>query len=283
MTRPLRLEFPGALYHITARGDRKAEIYRDDTDRAMWLQTLAEVCAHFNFVVYGFCQMTNHYHLLMETTDGNLSHGMRQLNGVYSQYFNRRHRLNGHLFQGRYGAILVQKEIYLLEVARYIVLNPVRANMVASADDWAWSSHRLMLSPAAAPAWLNTQWVLGKFHSHIDAAKEAYHRFVVAGLGGASPLTTTHHQIVLGDEDYTKRFQIQGAGADLTGIARVQRCTVVLSLQAHLEKFPDRAEAIARAYSTSAFTITQIAKHFNVSHKTATRAIKLWSGRLPKT
>lgn len=136
MNRPLRIEFPGALYHITSRGDRKVGVYLDDTDRAVWLQTLADVCAQSNYVVHAFCQMTNHYHLLLETIDGNLSDGMRQLNGVYSQYFNRRHDLVGHVFQGRYKAILVQKESYLLELARYIVLNPVRAKLVTDAANW---------------------------------------------------------------------------------------------------------------------------------------------------
>src|SRR5471032_3016666 len=183
MTRPLRLEFAGALYHITARGDRKVDIYRDDTDRAVWLQTLADVCARFNFVVHGFCQMGNHYHLLLETMDANLAPGMRQLNGVYSQYFNRRHALVVHVFQGRYKAILVQKESYLLELGRYIVLNPVRAHVVALPEEWPWSSYRLMVSAAVAPPWLNTSWILAKFGAAHAEAVDAYRRFVLAGVG----------------------------------------------------------------------------------------------------
>lgn len=127
MTRPLRLEFAGALYHVTSRGDHRGSIYFDDTDRLAWLDVLATVCARFNFVVHSYCQMTNHYHLLIETIDGDLARGMRQLNGAYSQHFNRRHGLVGHVFQGRYKAILVQKESYLMELARYVVLNPMRA------------------------------------------------------------------------------------------------------------------------------------------------------------
>lgn len=141
MTRPLRLEFPGALYHVTSRGDRRGTIYLDDTDRLAWQEVLALVCERYHFVVHSFCQMSNHYHLLVETVEANLSQGMRQLNGVYTQHFNRRHKLVGHVLQGRYKAILVQKENYLLELARYIVLNPVRAHMVASPDDCYWSSH----------------------------------------------------------------------------------------------------------------------------------------------
>ena len=141
MVRPLRLEFAGALYHVTSRGDRREDIFLCDDDRVDWLGVLGTVCARFNWVVHAFCQMTNHYHILLETVDGNLSRGMRQMNGLYTQGFNRRHGLVGHLFQGRYKAILVQKEAYLLELSRYVVLNPLRANMVGSLEDWQWSTY----------------------------------------------------------------------------------------------------------------------------------------------
>jgi REP element-mobilizing transposase RayT len=134
MTRPLRLEFSNALYHVTSRGDRREDIFLSDDDRNDWLEVLGNVCTRFNWVVHAFCQMTNHYHLLVETVDGNLSGGMRQMNGEYTQRFNRRHSLVGHLFQGRYKAILVQKEAYLLELTRYVVLNPLRANMMESLE-----------------------------------------------------------------------------------------------------------------------------------------------------
>ena len=130
MARPLRIEFAGALYHVTSRGDRREDIYLDDGDRQLFLEVLEAVCERFNWEVHAYCLMSNHYHLLVETPDGNLSRGMRHLNGVYTQRFNRRHKKVGHVFQGRYKAILVQKENYLLELSRYIVLNPVRAGMV---------------------------------------------------------------------------------------------------------------------------------------------------------
>nr|MBS0021332.1 transposase [Gammaproteobacteria bacterium] len=120
MARPLRLEYAGALYHVTSRGDRREAIYRDDHDREAWLERLATVCQRFNWVVQAYCQMVNHYHLLVETVDGHLARGMRQLNGHYTQRFNRRHGVVGHLYQGRYKAILVQREAYLLELSRYV-------------------------------------------------------------------------------------------------------------------------------------------------------------------
>ena len=126
MARPLRIEYAGALYHVTARGNEKKDIYFTEADRVEFLKLMGKVSDRFNWIYHAYCQMGNHYHILVETPDGNLSHGMRQLNGVYTQYINRTHQRVGHLFQGRFKAILVQKENYLRELARYIVLNPVR-------------------------------------------------------------------------------------------------------------------------------------------------------------
>lgn len=140
MVRPLRLEFDGALYHVTSRGDRREDIYEDNHDRKIFLLLFAEVCDRYNWVCHAYCLMSNHYHLLIETPDGNLSKGMRQLNGVYSQRYNAKHGLVGHVFQGRYHAVLVDKDAYLKELVRYVVLNPVRAAMVQSVEQWRWSN-----------------------------------------------------------------------------------------------------------------------------------------------
>ncbi len=151
MSRPIRIEFPNALYHVTSRGVRREDIFDDDDDRRAFLKTLGDVVGQFNWLCYAWCLMDNHYHLLIQTPDGNLSKGMRQLNGVYTQLSNRRHRRVGHLFQGRFKAILVDSDGHLLELARYVVLNPVRARMVKRATDWEWSSYRASLGIAPAP------------------------------------------------------------------------------------------------------------------------------------
>jgi len=132
MSRPLRLEFAGALYHVTSRGDRREDIYENDCDRKGFLELLGDVCETYNWVSHGYCLMSNHYHLIIETPEGNLSKGMRQLNGVYTKRFNSMHGRVGHVFQGRYKAIHVDKESYLIELSRYVVLNPVR--MLAIGD-----------------------------------------------------------------------------------------------------------------------------------------------------
>ena len=188
MARPLRLELAGLLYHVTSRGDRREAIYLDDEDRIGFLSLLGEVCHRFNWTIPAYCLMTNHYHLLVETPEGNLSRGMRQLNGVYTQRFNRRHGRVGHVFQGRYKAILVQRDNYLLELARYVVLNPVRADMVQDAADWPWSSYRSVVGQANAPDWLDRDRLLAQFGQQRNQAMQAYVRFVRDGGGQTKSL-----------------------------------------------------------------------------------------------
>ncbi len=273
MTRPLRLEYPGALYHVTSRGDRKEAIYVDDHDRTAWLETLALVCTRFNFVVHGYCQMTNHFHLVVETVEGNLSQGMRQLNGLYSRYFNRRYKLVGHLFQARYKAILVQKESYLLELSRYVLLNPLRANVVSSLDDWPWSSYRHFKGAVAAPVWLDVDWLLSQFGSQRRKALEGFDRFLMDGLGCQNPLAKISHALILGDDEFVKIHQQPVSPMMLREVSRPQRRVLSLSLPEYETRFPSREEAMAKAYLSTAFTMAKIAEHFGVSYKTVSRAV----------
>ena len=178
MARPLRIEFTGALYHVTSRGDRREPIFEDDEDRLRFLTVLAEVVERFNWLCHGYCLMTNHYHLVVETPDANLSKGMRQLNGLYTQASNRRHQRTGHLFQGRFKGILVDKDSYLLELTRYVVLNPVRAGMVKDPQAYEWSSYRAMVGQAPVPAWLATDGLLAQFGKRRSDARRRYGQFV---------------------------------------------------------------------------------------------------------
>ena len=166
MARPLRIEFPGAIYHITSRGNCRADVYLEAQDRSMFLDLLGKVCERFNWCCHAWCLMTNHYHLVIETRDANLAKGVRHLNGVYTQTFNRKHGRVGHVFQGRYEAILVDKDTYLLEVVRYVLLNPVRAGIVTTAGQYPWSSYRAMIDKIGAPGWLAKDWVLSQFAQH---------------------------------------------------------------------------------------------------------------------
>ena len=202
MARPLRIAYPGALYHVTSRGNRQEPIYGDDGDRRSFLEVLGEVVSRFNWICHAYCLMGNHYHLLIETPEGNLSNGMRQLNQVYTQRYNRAHGSVGHLFQGRFKAVLIEKDEHLLEVCRYVVLNPVRAGIVEHPKRWRWSSYGATAGLRKAPAWLETDWLLSQFGRRVKSAQREYRRFVREGLGEDSPLQGLRGGFILGGEAF---------------------------------------------------------------------------------
>jgi len=204
MARPLRIEFSGTLYHVTSRGE---SICEDDEDRLMFLQILAEVVQRFNWLCHGYCLMTNHYHLIVETPDANLSKGMRHLNGVFTQAPNRRHKRTGHLFQGRFKGILVDKDSYLLELSRYVVLNPARSGMVKQPMQWKWSSYGAMVGQVQAPSWLTVDTILAQFGNRRTAAQQRYKDFVKQGINNGSIWSELRQQIYLGDEKFVKQMQ----------------------------------------------------------------------------
>jgi len=274
MARPLRLEFHGALYHVTSRGDGQEDIYLDDDDRAASLAVLEEVVKRLNWTVHAYCLMSNHYHLLVETPDGNLAQGMRQFNGIYTQRFNRRHHRVGHVFQGRYKAIIVQKDSYLLELARYIVLNPVRAGMVRSAKDWPWSSYRVTAGFNSPPAWLQTDWILSAFGTRKGQAMERYRAFVAEGKNQPSPWQQLRNQIYLGDEQFVDKLQARlEKGKDLSEIPVAQRRKPAKSLEYYAQKYRDRDDAIVTAYRSGGYSLKAIGDHFGLHYSRVSRIV----------
>lgn len=207
MARPLRLEFPGAVYHLTARGNARQDIYLDDSDRQRFLGLLGREVQQQVWKCYAYCLMNNHYHLLIETPEANLVQGMRRLNGVYTQAFNHRHHRVGHLFQGRYKSIVVDKDNYLLELCRYIVLNPVRAGLAIQPEDWTWSSYYPTAYKTTTYSWLDAPSVLELFGDNEREARHAYRRFVAQGVGMISPWENLRGQMWLGGDDFLKRMQ----------------------------------------------------------------------------
>jgi len=274
MARPLRIEFAGALYHITSRGDGQEAIYLSDVDRHLHLNVLADTCERFNWLCHAYCLMGNHYHLLMETPDANLSKGMRHLNGVYTQRFNQTHNHVGHVFQGRYKAILVDKENYLLELTRYIVLNPVRAQMVRAAVDWPWSSYRAVAGMAEAPDWLGVDWLLSAFDANSAKAIEAFRQFVADGDRQPSPWQKLKNQIYLGSENFVQDMQRKcDVGRDLREIPNVQRRAVPKSLQAYESQARSRDEAILSACSSGGYSMKEVGDYFGLHYTSVSRIV----------
>jgi REP element-mobilizing transposase RayT len=205
MARPLRIQAPGLTYHVTARGNNRMEIFLDDVDRRRFLRVLARVVLHFGLRCHAYCLMTNHFHLAVTTADANLSRAIKQLNGEYAQWWNRRHRRVGHVFQSRFGAQIVQDGRYLLNVCRYVVLNPVRARLVQGPAHWRWSSYCATAGVIRAPSWLHCEALLEHIsNGHPAKACRRYREFVLRVNARTLRLS---REAVLGDEKFVARFQ----------------------------------------------------------------------------
>ncbi len=280
MTRPLRLEFAGALYHLTARGNARGDIFLDDEDRLRFLSVLCATMVRLGWLCHAYCLMDNHYHLLIETHMANLSQGMRQINGVYTQGFNRRHGRTGHVLQGRFKAIVVERDSYLLELCRYIVLNPVRAGMVKDAGRYAWSSFRATAGLEAAPAWLTVDWVLSQFARQRTAACRKYVEFVRQGRNLPSPWSDLKGQVLLGSEQFVEQMQpLLEDKREIEEIARGQRLahrpslSKLFSARASENKV-QRDAAIRCAYLECGYTMAAIARETKIHYSTVSKIIK---------
>jgi len=202
MARPLRIEYADALYHVMSRGNAFQDIFLDDTDRKIFLKNLKHCIELYNLVCHSYCLMDNHYHLLIETPDGNLSKAMRDINGNYTQAFNAKHQRVGHVLQGRYKAYVIEKEPYLLEVARYIVNNPVKAKMVQTPGAWKWSSYQATAGLIVSPTWLDVEWTLGLFSTDKLIARKYFQKFVEEGVDVDSPYKDLKEGIILGSPQF---------------------------------------------------------------------------------
>ena len=273
MSRPLRIEFSGALYHVTSRGNGRESIYLDDADRELFMDVLGEVCELFNWLIHAWCQMTNHYHLLVETPDSNLSKGMRYLNGVYTQRFNRKHARVGHVYQGRFKAILVERDAYLKELARYIVLNPVRADMIGHAEQWDWSSYRITIGFDSCPSWFDRHGLLSQFGRNRKVALQNYMQFVADGVQQPSPWSFLKNQIYLGSDGFIERIQAKIPQGDLSEIPKVQRRPIARTLDEYTQIANSRNEAIGYAYRSGGYTLRQIGDYFSLHYSTVSRIV----------
>jgi REP element-mobilizing transposase RayT len=279
MARPLRIELAGALYHVTSRGNAREPIFLDDGDRHAFLERLAEVVDRHQWLCHAYCLMTNHYHLLVETPAADLSRGMHRLNGLYSRRFNVRHGRVGHVLQGRFTAILVERESHQLELARYIVLNPVRAGIVRAPDQYRWSSLRATVGLDPAPPWLAAGALLAGFGS-----RARYLEFVRLGIGLASPWPRLRG-VLLGSDEFVERLasRIDSKAAEVE-IPRDQRLGSRPSLES---LFPPsvcsnrrlRNAQIRDLARSGRFSVAEVGRHLGLHYSTVSRIAA--GGRAP--
>ena len=287
MARPLRIEYEGALYHVTSRGNARQRIFFDDRDPNRFLAVLEQAVERSGWICHAYCLMPNHYHLLVETPRGNLSWGMRHLNGVYTQATNRRHKRSGHLFQGRFKAILVEKDNYLLQVARYIVLNPVRAKMVQDPGEWPWSSYRATIGEAASPSFLSTRWLLEAFNGDLTRARREYRGFVDEGVG--IPLWAhVRSGVLLGCESFVEQVKpILHDAAQSKEHPRQARRLAHPSLSELLEGTEDdrslRNQRIYEAVRVHDYRLSEVQDALGLHYSTISRIVKqVEAGKMSK-
>ena len=279
MARPLRVEFPGGLYHVTARGNGRLAIFIDDSDRERFLAVLASVVARYHVLCHAYCLMGNHYHLLLETPEANLSRAMRQLNGIYSQGFNRCHRWSGHVFEGRFHAQVVDKEAYLRGVCRYIVLNPVRAGLVVHPCQWPWSSYAATAGEQSVPTFLSVDWVLALGDTLERAAAERrYRQFVAAGLAETvTPLELDPSGLLVGEAAVPLHVRAAVRHATtLVEIPRAQRFALRLPLATLFAGVTSRVDCDGRCASAvrdHGYTMKAVAAFLGVHYVTVSRAV----------
>jgi len=280
MARPLRIEYPGAVYHVTGRGNERKAIFRDDRDREAFLDTLRKVTLRYHWLCHAYCLMGNHYHLLIETPDGNLSIGMRQLNGVYTQWFNRRHRRVGHLFQGRFKAVVIQKESHLLEACRYVVLNPVRANAADHPGKWSWSSYGATAGMKRAHPCLTVEWILSQFAPQRVKAQAAYRKYVEEGIQAGLLWRDLRAQSILGGDDFVERLFDHVRGNErIADIPKSQRFAVRPPLgrlfdKREIRSRQERNARILEAVEQQGYTQKEVADHLGLHFTSISRILR---------
>ncbi len=272
MSRQLRIEYPGALYHVTARGNERKAIFLDDLDRRRFIELLADGVERYSWRLYAYCLMGNHYHLLLETLRPELARGMKWLNSVYVQRFNRRRGRCGHLFGERYHSVLIEKDVHFLEVARYVVLNPVRAGLCELPQEYPWSSHRATSGLEEAPDFLAIDELLARFAGTSGQARLGYRSFCLEPAI-ESPWANLRGQIYLGSKGFAKRAAARGLlGRGEREIPHAQREPVPLSLADLFRRHGEKA--IVVAYREHGYRLCDLARHLGCHYATVSRRLR---------
>lgn len=292
MARPLRIEYPGAYYHITSRGNEQKDIFKSQRDREKFLEYLESATTRYGAVIHAYCLMNNHFHLLVETPEGNLSEIMRHINGAYTTYFNVKRKRTGHLLQGRYKAILVEADEYLVELSRYIHLNPVRVGIVEKPEQYPWSSYLSYTGHSKPPAWLRTDFILGCFAKQVDDAREKYRTFVEDRLGSEyeSPLKKSIATSILGSiafiEDISTAYLQGKEDRNIPALRQItSRPSLEVIMQETQAEFADDEKLARRAtmhlcHKYSGMRLREIGEFFDVRDTAISEASRRFAGEL---
>jgi len=269
MARPLRIEYSGAFYHITSRGNERKAVFKGNRDRERFVSYLESATERYGAVVHVFCLMDNHYHLFLETPRGNLSQIMHHINGAYTTYFNVKRDRSGHLFQGRYKAILVDADEYAVELSRYIHLNPVRAGIVPNPEEYKWSSCQYYTGKLTPPEWLKGNLILGYFGNKRKSACKRYRDFVYSVIDEEykSPLTELAQSIFLGGDDFISEIK-----SKYLGDKKEDRDIPILKTLAKKPGFDEIEKVVDSIYQSDSRIVRKIKLY--ASHRFSGRKLK---------
>lgn len=294
MARPLRIEYPGAYYHVTSRGNEQKDIFKNKKDRERFLYYLETASERYGAVIHAYCLMSNHYHLLLETPLGNLSQIMRHINGAYTTYFNVKRKRAGHLFQGRYKAILVEADEYAKELSRYIHLNPVRAGIVEKPEEFTWSSYNSYTGKKGRPEWLSTDFILGYFGKKKSSAARKYRQFVEAMIGNRSesPLKDTVASTILGGKDFvaqiTEKYIGKKRDRDLPALTELNKKYSIKEMAEKVHLFTGGDDKLAKkmgiylCHKYSGAKLKEMGEYFGISESGVTRASQRFGEKAEK-
>jgi REP element-mobilizing transposase RayT len=295
MGRQLRIEYPGAHYHVTARGNERKDVFKSIRDREKFLSYLESAVLRYGAVIHAYCLMNNHYHLLLETPSGNLSQVMQHINGAYTNYFNAKRKRSGHLLQGRYKAILIEADDYALELSRYIHLNPVRAGASGNPVDYQWSSYRDYIGLRSSPKWLNTDFILGYFGTSKVTTPKKYRKFVEDGIGKEqeSPLKRAVAATILGSDDFVADVQerhvdMKAADRNLPALRQlINRPPIDRIIETTTEAFGDNERMAGKAaiyicHRCSGAKLREIGERFGVKDSAVSQASRRFEMELVK-
>jgi len=280
MSRALRVQYPGAFYHITNRGNAKQKIFLNKDDYQSFLDTIAAVLRRYNWICYSYCLMPNHYHLLIKTLDPNLSDGMRQLNGDYTQSFNIKHNRVGHLFQGRFKSSLIDQETYYFEVMRYIALNPVRAKLTTTPYAWAWSSYRHLIYGNNNLEYLNTKIALEEYSKNFTNAKQLYKDNVNLKIKEETSWEKLGNRAVIGSDEFMNKIkQFLNQTRNVKEISKKERFInrPILDKIFNKEKLIikiQRDKLVYQAYLDYGYSLSEIGRYLNLHYSTISKIVK---------
>lgn len=273
MARPVRIEYPGANYYISSKGMEGKAIFNDVKDRQEFLQILQDVIGRMQWEVFAYNLMPDSFQLFIKTPKPNLSKGMRQLNGIYTQRYNVKYESQGNIFHGRFKAVLVEEQSFA-DVARHVVHVPVLKRKARKLDKWKWNSYQATIGTVEAPQWLNTAAVLEHFGKQKKRAQTAFTKAIVNTDKDFDIIQDVKGQILLGSDAFVNKWKKQLATGKVMDKARQRKAKKVKPLSDFGKRFKNIKTAMVKAYETGNYTLDQIGSHFGVHYSTVSRTVK---------